>query len=138
MMSNISSYHTVVHTLILGHGVEGQSHYVLYLFDDYQGQPTAMWPLLEYFLDLGRTRSAAWQRVACRAVGLFVDYLKANQVDFREQSSRPQVLASFAESLLGETVDRNGDDLTGLYWQPKSINRTTFLLIEPIPSGQTK
>lgn len=26
IMSNISSYHTVVHTLILGHGVEGQRH----------------------------------------------------------------------------------------------------------------
>ncbi|MCK8687750.1 hypothetical protein [Pseudomonas umsongensis] len=131
-MSNTAFYHTVAHTIIQGHGVEGQRHYVLYLLDGHECRPVAMWPLLEYFLDMGRSRTAAWQRDTCRAVGLFVDYLKANQTQFRDSSSsassRPQVLAGFAEALVAGTVDRNGDDLSGLYWQEKSIGRANFLL----------
>jgi len=127
-MSNTARYHTVAHTIIKGHGVEGQRHYVLYLLDDNECRPVVMWPLLEYFLDAGRSRSAAWQRDACRAIGLFVDYLKANQTHFRDSSSRPQVLAGFAEALVTGTIDRNGDDPSGLYWQAKSLPRANFLL----------
>ncbi|SBW84719.1 Conserved hypothetical protein [Pseudomonas veronii 1YdBTEX2] len=127
-MSNTAFSHTIAHTLIQGYGVEGQRHYVLYLLDDDEYRPVAMWPLLEYFLDMGRSRTAAWQRDTCRAVGLFVDYLKANQTHFRDSSSRPQVLACFAEALVTGTIDRNGDDPSGLYWQAKSLARANFLL----------
>ncbi|WDH25654.1 gamma-mobile-trio recombinase GmtY [Pseudomonas chlororaphis] len=127
-MSKISSYHVVVHTLVIGLRVERQHHYVLYLFNDHNCHPTAMWPLLEYFLDMGRSRTATWQRDVCRAVGLFVDYLKANQIYFRDSSSRPQALSGFAEVLVTGTIDRNGDDPSGLYWQAKSLGRAKFLL----------
>lgn len=122
-----AKFHTVAHTLIRKTGLPERRIYVLYVLDS-EGRPIALRQLAEYFLEHGRTRSPSWQRDVARAVGLFIDFLKANEEFFRQQVDRPQVLASFAEALVGGTIDLDGNDLSGLYWEPKSHSRASFLL----------
>lgn len=124
----IARYHTVTHTLIRKPGLPDRRAYVLYVLEGDDCRPQAMLPLVEYILAQGRSRSAAWQREITRAVGLFVDFLRANQDTFRQQQDRPEVLATFAEALVGGTIDLDGNDSSGLYWEPKSISRATLLL----------
>jgi hypothetical protein len=121
-------YHTVAHTLIKKRGLIDRRHYVVYLLEGENCQPMAFLPLVEYFLDLGRSRTPAWQREVARVVGLFADYLKANSEHFRSQSDRPQVLACFAEALVGGTINLEGMDISELYWEPKSFSRAKLLL----------
>lgn len=128
MRRETARYHTVVHTLIRRAGRSDARIYVLYLLTEDAAAPMAMLPLVEYVLEHGRTRSLAWQRELARAVGLFVDFLQANFEHFRGMDSRPQVLAAFADALVGGTVDRTGDDTSRLFWEPKSIARSTVVL----------
>lgn len=121
-------YHTVVHTLIRRAGRPDIKIYVLYLLSLDGVPPMAMQPLIEYVLEHGRTRSLAWQREVTRSVGLFVDYLKANEVRLSQTSDRPQVLAEFAEALVGGTIGKDGTDYSGLFWEPKSPSRVTVQL----------
>lgn len=121
-------YHCVVHTLVRRAGRLDTKIYVLYVFTDERAAPQAMLPLVEYVIDHGRTRSLAWQRELARSVGLLVDFLHANARRFRSEPNRPQVLAAFADALVGGTIDVAGADPTGLYWEPKSISRSTALL----------
>ena len=128
LRKEIARFHTVAHTLIRKPGLPDRRAYVLYVLDDDDCRPQAFLPLVEYILDQGRSRSIAWQRELARAVGLFVDFLKANQATFRQQQDRPQVLAAFAEALVGGTIDLDGNDPSLLYWEPKSLSRATLLL----------
>lgn len=128
LRKEIARYHTVTHTLIRKPGLPDRRAYVLYVLVGENCRPQAFLPLVEYVLDQGRSRSNAWQRECSRAVGLFVDFLKANQASFRLQPDRPQVLAAFAEALVGGTIGLDGNDPSGLYWEPKSLSRSTLLL----------
>lgn len=121
-------YHSVVHTLVRRPGRPDTRIYVLYLFAVSEETPTAMQPLVEYVIEHGRTRSLAWQREVARAVGLLVDFLQANSEHFRNEPGRPQVLAAFADALVGGTIDVTGTDVSGLYWTARSLARATFLL----------
>lgn len=128
LRKEIARFHAVTHTLIRKPGLPDRRAYVLYVLEGVDCQPQAFLPLVEYILDQGRSRSNAWQRELARAVGLFVDFLKANQATFRQQPDRPQVLTEFAEALVGGTIGLDGNDPTGLYWEPKSLSRATLLL----------
>lgn len=121
-------FHTVAHTLIRKPGLPDRRAYVLYVLEGDDYRPQALLPLVEYTLEQGRSRSTAWQRELARAVGLFIDFLRANQAIFRQQHDRPLVLAAFAEALVGGTIDRDTNDPSGLYWEPKSLSRATLLL----------
>lgn len=121
-------FHTITHTLIRKPGRPDRRAYVLYVLEGEDCRPQAFLPLVEYVLAQGRSRSTAWQRELARAVGLFVDFLRANQGAFRQQPERPQVLAEFAEALVGGTIDLDANDPSGLYWEPKSLSRATLLL----------
>lgn len=121
-------YHTVVHTLVRRAGQSDTRIYVLYVLTGEGSTPQAMRPLVEYVIEHGRTRSMAWQRDLARAVGLLVDFLHANAAHFRSEPNRPQVLAAFADALVGGTIDLSGSDPSGLYWEPKSISRARVIL----------
>jgi integrase len=121
-------YHTVTYTLIRRSGRIDVRIYVLYLLLPGATAPVAMLQLVEYILEYGRTRSLAWQRELTRAVGLMVDFLQANACHFKDTEHRPHVLAAFADALVGGTINQEGEDLSGLYWEPKSIARSTVIL----------
>lgn len=121
-------YHTVTYTTIRLAGRPDRRAYVLYVLNGDQCIPEAMMPLVEYVLEHGRTRSLAWQRELTRAVGLFIDFLKANEEQFKGETDRPQVLSAFADALVGGTLNMQGVDPSGLYWEPKSIARSTVIL----------
>lgn len=128
MSREIARFHTVAHTLIRKSGLLDKRIYVLYLLSGEECTPTAMIPLVDYILEHGRTRSPAWQRELTRAVGLLVDFLQANAQHFQMMDTRPQVLAAFADALVGGTMNLEGNDPSGLYWEPKSIARATVAL----------
>jgi integrase len=128
LRNEIPRYHSIAHTLIKKPGLLDRKHYVLYVLEGEECRPVPFKPLIDYFLDHGRSRSAGWQREVARAVGLFIDFLTANRDHFRSKTDRPQVLAAFAEAMVGGTIDGNGDDPSGLYWEPKSTSRCTLML----------
>lgn len=121
-------HHVITHTLIKKPGFSDRRAYVLYVFDDITSVPQAMLPLVDYVLEHGRTRSSAWQREVASATGLFVDFIKANTEHFQSSEDRPQVLSAFAEALTKGTIDADGTDTSGLYWQPKTVNRASAIL----------
>lgn len=121
-------FHTITHTLIRRIGLVDCRVFVLYVLEGEDCRPLAFIPLLEYMLIQGRAKSISWQRELSRATGLFIDFLKANQPIFRQQYDRPLVLALFAEALVYGTIGLDGDDASGLYWEPKSLSRATLLL----------
>jgi len=118
----IARFHTVVHTRVAKPGYRDRRIYVLYVLDD-AGKPTAFMPLVEYILDHGRRRSLAWQREFTRSTGLFIDFLRAHADALRAEKRRPQVLAAFAEALVGGTINSEGGDQSGLFWTPSTLAR---------------
>lgn len=128
LRTEVPRFHSVAHTLIKKPGLTDKRHYVLYLLEGAECKPVPFMPLIEYFLDYGRSRSTGWQREVVRAVGLFIDFITANREHFRSQSDRPQVLAAFAEALVGGTIGIEGNDPSSLYWEPKSTSRVTLML----------
>lgn len=128
LRKEIAKFHTIAHTLIRKIGVPEHRIYVLYTFDMNGFAPVALVQLVEYFLEHGRSRSSSWQRDVARAVGLFIDFISANQTSFLQNNDRPQILAAFADALVAGTINLNGEDLTDLYWEPKSLSRATHLL----------
>lgn len=123
-----AKFHTVALTRIRRPGLPVRTFYVLYTLSGKEKIPTAFRQLVEYFIEYGRTRSPAWQRDAARSVGLFIDFLTANEAMLQSYADRPQTLALFAEALVGGTIDQAGDDPSGLYWEPRSLSRATALL----------
>ena len=83
--------------------------------------------MVDYIVDVGRVRALSWQRHTVRAVGLLVDFLAANAARLKEQSN-PEVFALFAEALVAGTLDLDGRDPSGLFWEPKSVSRARHLL----------
>jgi integrase len=128
MHRETARYHNVTYTLIRKQGLLDRRIYVLYVLSGEECTPTAMMPLVDYILEHGRTRSLAWQRELTRSVGLLVDFLQANVQHFQMMDTRPQVLAAFADALVGGTMNLEGNDSSGLYWEPKSIARATMAL----------
>lgn len=125
----VARFHTVTYTRIKRPGFSDQSMYVVYVLDPKTGNPSPAVQLIEYFTEHGRTRTLSWQSEVARAVGLFVDFLTAKHEHFKTTTGeRPQVLAAFAEALVAGTINANGDDPTGLFWEPKKLKRASHLL----------
>ncbi|MBT9521300.1 MAG: site-specific integrase [Dechloromonas sp.] len=122
-----SLYHTVVYATVKTPGYLDRKIYVLYTFDE-NTQPTPMQQLIEYFYEFGRTRSLAWQKNGARATGLFIDFLKSNIEIFNTPDSRTKILQAYSEALIGGTITLTGEDPSGLWWEPRSFNRSKELL----------
>lgn len=69
-------YHTVASTLVKRSSQTSRRIYVLYILTDDEGSSDPMLPLVKYILENASSRSLAWQRELCRAVGLFIDFIK--------------------------------------------------------------
>lgn len=121
-------YHTVASTLVKRSSQTSRRIYVLYILTDDEGSSDPMLPLVKYILENASSRSLAWQRELCRAVGLFIDFIKSNQQHFKSQLDRPQLLAEFAEVLIGGTIELDGTDSSGLFWTSKTNARAKLLL----------
>ena len=119
-------YHSVVFTLIRNPGAPDRRLHVLYLLQP-AAAPTPFLPLLDYVIDVGRARAISWQRHAVGAVGLFVDFLVANAATLRHHSNR-KVFALFAEALVAGTLNLEGRDPSGLFWEPRTVSRARRLL----------
>lgn len=128
LRKEIPRFHSIAHTLIKRSGVSDRRQFVLYVLEGVDCQPKVFMPLVDYFIDHGRSRSSGWQREVARAVGLFIDYLVANREVFQDQNNRPQVLANFAETLVSGSIHLDGTDPSGLFWEPTSVNRATLAL----------
>mgnify|MGYP002619825712 FL=1 len=126
LRKEISRHHAVIFTLVRNPGAPDRRLHVLYLLQP-PYPPTPLVSLAEYVIDAGRARSLAWQRHTARAVGLLVDFLIANATRLRTQSN-PKVFALFAEALVAGTVSLDGEDPSGLFWEPKSTSRAIHLL----------
>jgi hypothetical protein len=94
--------------------------HVLYLLQS-PASPMPVVPLIEYFIDIGRARALSWQRETARAVGLLVDFVIATAPKLRDENN-PKVFAKFAEALVGGTLDLNGNDPSGLFWESKTVS----------------
>lgn len=121
-------YHTIASTLIKRSGLPSRRIYVLYILTDHEGSTAPMLPLIKYILENASSRSLAWQRELCRVVGLFIDFIKSNEQHFKSQPDRPQLLAEFAEALIGGTIELDGTDSSGVFWTSKTNERAKLLL----------
>ena len=126
LRKEIFQHHTVVFTLVRNPGALDRRLHVLYLLQP-PLSPAPFMPLVDYIIDMGRARALPWQRHSVRAVGLFVDFLLAKSAELEHQSY-VKVYALFAEALLGGTVDLQGCDPSGLFWEPKKVARAKGLL----------
>jgi len=126
LRKEIGLHHTVVFTLVRNPGAPDRRLHVLYLIQP-SCPPAPLITMVEYIIDTGRTRTFAWQRHLARAVGLLVDFLAANAASLKCRSN-PKVFALFAEALVAGTVNLDGSDPSGLFWEPKSVSRAKHLL----------
>lgn len=124
----IARFHTVVFTAVERPGYVSRRMHVLYVLEGDDSRPSPLLQLIEYFYEKGRTRSLSWQRETARAIGLLIDFLRANGQHFQSASNRPRVLEAFADALFGGTVSLDAGDSSGLWWQPKSVARASTLL----------
>lgn len=122
----IALYHTIAYSLIKSPGSDDRRMHTLYILSP-SSPPLPYIPLIEYFIEKGRTRNLSWQRDCARIVGLFLDFLFANNEILKSQKF-PKTMALFAESLVGGTVNIEGLDPSGLFWQSKNINRASNML----------
>lgn len=86
--------------------------------------------LIEYFLS-NPTKSISWMQMRARAVGLFWDFLLAQDSKFHwaEQSSHRQIIRRFSLALLSGTYNLdNPIDELGLYWEGTSKKNAKKLM----------
>lgn len=120
LRKEIAKYHTVVFTLVKKPGVPPRRMNVLYLLAEEGPQP--LLPFVDYVIETGHGSSLSWQRTAARSIGLFIDFLTANAETLRTSGHLPKPLALFAEALAYGTIDIEGKDTSGLFWEPKNRN----------------
>ena len=126
LRKEIARHHAVVFTLVRNRGAPDQRLHVVYLLQP-PSPPAPLVPLIHYVVDTGRARALGWQRHTASAVGLFIDFLYANTANFKARYLS-NVFALFAEALVRGTIDTDGCDDSGLFWEPKSVSRARRLL----------
>lgn len=121
-----AAHHTVVFTAVKKPGVPPRRMHVLYLLTDEGPKPLP--EFMKYVIDTGHATAINWQKDSARAVGLFIDFLVANAKSIREAKSTIKPLALFAEALLHGTISQEGEDPSGLFWEPKGRGRARRIL----------
>ena len=82
-------------------------------------------PLLDYLLSQSHIKSLPWMNRVAFSCLLFLDYMAANRGLF----SDPSILfQNFVQRLLSGTIDKSGNDMSGLYWLPRSTSNVNQLL----------
>lgn len=87
-------------------------------------------PLVEYFREHVETHSQNWMIKLTQAVGLLIDYMDANHDCF---SDTKDLFSTFAMRLSSGTVNKDGLDPSGLYWNgrnPKLVRQLVSQLSE--------
>lgn len=85
----------------------------------------ALMPLLDYLLAHQHDRSQAWANKVVQATSLLLDYMTANENCFADPR---ELFRNFVQRLYTGTIGDNGDDLSGLFWLPKSEANVRQLL----------
>lgn len=122
----IALHHAIAYSLIKSPGAPNRRMHTLYLLSP-NLPPVPYVPLTEYFIEKGRARDLSWQRDCARIVGMLIDFLAAN-ANILQSQKLPKTMALFAEALVAGTVDRDGTDPSGLFWQPKDVSRASGML----------
>lgn len=73
-------------------------------------------PLVDYMLTSLHSRSHAWRSKLAQAVSLLIQYLSANEGCF---ATPHDAFEAFVGRLVNGTVDEDGYDRSGLYWDTK-------------------
>ncbi|MGL5487970.1 MAG: gamma-mobile-trio recombinase GmtY [Shewanella sp.] len=81
-------------------------------------------PLVTYFLAHAQVRSSAWMAKTAQAVGLLLDYMAVNHDCFADPKELFEV---FSQRLYTGTVDEDGSDPSGLYWQGRNLTVVRML-----------
>jgi len=87
------------------------------------GEP--VWPLLEFFRDINQSLSI--ERSCAFALGLLIDYIAVRGAEFRELRHRANFFNEFSHAVVHGTIV-DGDDPTGLWWEPRRAKRAKRLL----------
>ncbi|MBP7523682.1 MAG: site-specific integrase [Propionivibrio sp.] len=74
-------------------------------------------PLVDYMLISLHSRSHAWRSKLAQAVSLLIQYLSANEECF---ATPHEAFSAFVGRLVNGTVDEDGYDRSGLYWDTKN------------------
>ena len=127
--------HTVAFSLVKRDNAPDCRYHTLYLLNDHQA-PLPFEPLLDYFHFTGRSKGLAWQKEVAYSLGLFIDYIAANDKLSKSkpiaiQPSTPAVVvlfSNFARALTQGTIGMDGIDPLGLYWEPKTVLRASKLI----------
>jgi hypothetical protein len=82
-------------------------------------------PLISYAKSSGIGRST--QANVALALGLFIDYMQAHGW-MSTPAHRHLALQAFAQALYQGTIDVDGCDASGLYWQPMTRTRAIVLV----------
>ena len=91
---------------------------------EYNGKVQVLEQLLEYQLKY-RTKSMYWHNKLVQVVRLLLDYMNANQDNYKS----PKVFfETFAEALYSGTINEEGLDPSWLGWLPKKVETANGLL----------
>ena len=91
---------------------------------EYNGKVQVLEQLLEYQLKY-RTKSMSWHNKLVQVVRLLLDYMNANQDNYKS----PKVFfETFAEALYSGTINEEGLDPSWLGWLPKKVETANGLL----------
>jgi hypothetical protein len=136
VIREVAQYHTMAFSLIKRDHCEDERFHTLYLLGDTKVL-VAYEPFLDYVHTTGRAKSLAWQKETAFSLGLFIDLIAAQ--DKLAKSAGPRsampkpgattLLSQFSLALSRGTIGKDGIDPLGLYWEPKSADRSLKLLM---------
>jgi hypothetical protein len=90
------------------------------------GRIAALAPLVDYFIANVLARSLSWMNKLCQIVGMLLDYMAANKLNFDKPVG---LFSNFARRVCLGTIGEDGKDPSGLFWLPKSTQNARQLLI---------
>jgi len=82
-------------------------------------------PLLDYIVSQSHIKSLPWMNRVVLACQLLLEYMEVNRGLFSDPSL---LFQSFVQRLSSGTISKQGDDLSGLYWLPRSTSNVNQLL----------
>ncbi|WP_181832772.1 tyrosine-type recombinase/integrase [Bosea caraganae] len=127
------------HTIVVQRTDDGIAIPVLYISEptsDGVEQLRVVPGLIEY-LTAHRARSMTWMKLRARSLGLIHDYLRQRRQDFERAANATPIaihryaLVEFTNYIRLGTV-QNGEDPTGLHWQPCASPDQVTLLVQAL------
>jgi hypothetical protein len=123
-LSPTSKHHVIVIQRVAG--VIGMTIPALYI--ENEGRPYLFTSLVKYFLKHPQ-KSTTWKRQTSKALGLFFDFWKAVNEQYKNQLSHQEVMRRFGIALSRGTVNPETQaDPLKLFWPSISVSNTKKLL----------